>query len=116
MFLYLTGLAQEENALGRFLKEAGAADNTKGGKMMSNVGRAFSYSAKQRLNVRPALLRLCQEVETFRIRAIADTMANLRAMEKQRVEYRAGLRWMKDISQELDPERHLDKFRKVGVI
>lgn len=99
--------------MGRFLKEAGASDETQAGKMMNNVGRALSYSGKQRLIVRPALLRLCQEVETFRLRAIADTLANLRAMEKQRVEYRAALRWMKDVSQELDPERQLDKFRKV---
>lgn len=36
-------------------------------------------------------------------------------MERQRTEYRAALSWMKNISQELDPDTHkqLEKFRKV---
>ena len=37
-------------------------------------------------------------------------------MESARVEYRAALLWMKDISKELDPDtyKQLEKFRKVN--
>uniref|UniRef100_T1HM86 AH domain-containing protein n=1 Tax=Rhodnius prolixus TaxID=13249 RepID=T1HM86_RHOPR len=36
-------------------------------------------------------------------------------MEKARTEYRASLSWMKDVSQELDPDtyKQMEKFRKV---
>lgn len=61
------------------------------------------------------LHRLHQEVETFRRRAIADTFLTVSRMEKARTEYRGALLWMKDISQELDPDtyKQLEKFRKV---
>lgn len=63
------------------------------------------------------LRRLHQEVETFRRRAIADTLLTVSRMEKARTEYRGALLWMKDVSQELDPDtyKQLEKFRKVGV-
>lgn len=63
----------------------------------------------------PPLHRLHQEVETFRRRAIADTLLTVSRMEKARTEYRGALLWMKDISQELDPDtyKQLEKFRKV---
>jgi hypothetical protein len=56
-----------------------------------------------------------QEVETFRERAIEDTRRTVEAMEKARTEYRASLAWMKDLSQQLDPDtyKQMDKFRKV---
>lgn len=36
-------------------------------------------------------------------------------MERTRTEYRAALNWMKDISQELDPDtyKHMERFKKV---
>lgn len=66
--------------------------------------------------LRPPLHRLHQEVETFRRRAIADTLLTVSRMEKARTEYRGALLWMKDVSQELDPDtyKQLEKFRKVG--
>lgn len=66
--------------------------------------------------LRPPLFRLHQEVETFRRRAIADTLLTVGRMEKARTEYRGALLWMKDVSQELDPDtyKQLEKFRKVG--
>ncbi|XP_066603417.1 islet cell autoantigen 1-like protein [Prorops nasuta] len=111
----LCNLAQEENAMGRFLKEAGKQDKTRAGKMMSAVGKSVSYSGQQRIALRTPLVRLYQEVETFRQRAIEDTLQNIEAMEKARTEYRAALSWMKNISQELDPDtsKQLEKFRKV---
>ncbi|XP_032688935.1 islet cell autoantigen 1 isoform X2 [Odontomachus brunneus] len=111
----LCNLAQEENAMGRFLKDAGKQDKTRAGKMMSAVGKSLSYSGQQRLALRAPLGRLYQEVETFRQRAIEDTLQNVQAMEKSRTEYRAALSWMKNISQELDPDtsKQLERFRKV---
>ncbi|XP_054012159.1 islet cell autoantigen 1 isoform X1 [Hylaeus anthracinus] len=111
----LCNLAQEENAMGRFLKDAGKQDKTRAGKMMSAVGKSLSYSGQQRLALRAPLGRLYQEVETFRQRAIEDTLQNVQAMEKARTEYRAALSWMKNVSQELDPDtsKQLERFRKV---
>lgn len=56
-----------------------------------------------------------QEVDTFRLRAIEDTLQNVNNMEKVRTEYRASLSWMKNVSQELDPDtyKQLERFRKV---
>lgn len=64
--------------------------------------------------MRPSLLRLLQEVETFRGRAVIDTHMTIQAMERERTEYRAALSWMKSASAQLDPDtgRGLDKFRK----
>ena len=57
-----------------------------------------------------------QEVETFRVRAIEDTKQNVQTMEKCREEYRASLNWMKDVSQQLDPDtyKQMNAFRKVS--
>ncbi|KAG8225173.1 hypothetical protein J437_LFUL006698 [Ladona fulva] len=111
----LCSLAQEENSMGRFLKESGKNDKTKAGKMMVAVGKALSYSGQQRLTLRNPLVRLYQEVETFRLRAIEDTLQTVNSMEKVRTEYRASLKWMKNVSQELDPDtyKQLERFRKV---
>ena len=59
---------------------------------------------------------LLQEVDTFRHRAIEDTLQNVNGMEKVRTEYRASLNWMKNVSQELDPDtyKQLERFRKVN--
>ncbi|CAD5116951.1 DgyrCDS5791 [Dimorphilus gyrociliatus] len=111
----LYALSQEENAMGRFLKHNGKNDKTRAGKMMSSVGKAQSYASQQRLALRVPLVRLYQEVETFRIRAIADTLLTVNRMENARTEYRGALMWMKNASEELDPDtyKQLDKFRKV---
>lgn len=61
------------------------------------------------------LVRLYQEVETFRYRAISDTLMTINRMEGARTEYRGALLWMKDQSSNLDPDtyKQLEKFRKV---
>lgn len=106
-------LAQEENTLGKFIKEAGKNSSTCG-KSMTTTGRAISFCGQQRMTIRPPLLRLHHEVETFRNRAIADTQATIQAMERERTEYRAALSWIKSVSAQLDPDsgRGVDKFRK----
>ncbi|PKU29459.1 islet cell autoantigen 1-like [Limosa lapponica baueri] len=67
------------------------------------------------LALRAPLSRLYQEVETFRYRAISDTWLTVNRMEQYRTEYRGALLWMKDVSQELDPDlyKQMEKFRKV---
>ncbi|ELU17970.1 hypothetical protein CAPTEDRAFT_220865 [Capitella teleta] len=108
-------LSQEENGMGRFLKHHSQHNKTRAGKMMSAVGKAQSFSSQQRLALRVPLVRLYQEVETFRYRAISDCLVTINRMEASRTEYRAALLWMKDASDELDPDtyKQLEKFRKV---
>ncbi|XP_069769816.1 islet cell autoantigen 1 isoform X2 [Narcine bancroftii] len=108
-------LSQEENELGRFLRTQGSQDKTRAGKIMQATGKSLCFSSQQRLALRSPLCRLYQEVETFRYRAISDTWLTVNRMEQSRTEYRGALLWMKDISQELDPDmyKHLEKFRKV---
>ncbi|XP_029927698.1 islet cell autoantigen 1 [Myripristis murdjan] len=108
-------LSQEENELGRFLRSQGSQDKTRAGKIMQATGKALCFSSQQRLALRNPLCRLYQEVETFRYRAISDTWLTVNRMEQSRTEYRGALLWMKDVSQELDPDTHkqMEKFRKV---
>ncbi|KAM4601288.1 islet cell autoantigen 1 isoform 1-T1 [Polymixia lowei] len=108
-------LSQEENELGRFLRSQGSQDRTRAGKIMQATGKALCFSSQQRLALRNPLCRLYQEVETFRYRAISDTWLTVNRMEQSRTEYRGALLWMKDVSQELDPDTHkqMEKFRKV---
>merc|ERR1719400_2828187 len=75
----------------------------------------MSYSGQQRLSIRTPLVRLHQEVDTFRQRAIEDTGLTVKNMEKSRTDYRGALMWMKNVSTELDPDtyKQLEKFRKV---
>lgn len=108
-------LAQEENVLGRYLRDCGKNEkNASAGQIMSTAGKALAYTGHQRLTVRPSLVRLHHELETFRNRAITDTRATISEMEKVRTEYRAALSWMKSVSSELDPDtgHGLEKFRK----
>ncbi|XP_070786792.1 islet cell autoantigen 1-like [Enoplosus armatus] len=111
----ITRLSQEENELGLFLRFQAEHDRTKAGNMMDATSKALCTSAKQRMALCPPLHRLHQEVETFRRRAIADTLLTVSRMEKARTEYRGALLWMTDVSKELDPDtyKQLEKFRKV---
>uniref|UniRef100_A0A3Q0KL51 Islet cell autoantigen, putative n=1 Tax=Schistosoma mansoni TaxID=6183 RepID=A0A3Q0KL51_SCHMA len=108
-------LSQAENEMGRFLKQFSLEDKTQAGKIMSAVGKALSSSAQQRLTLLSPLDRVNQEVKTFRQRAISDTTNTVKIMEQGRTEYRGALLWMKNVSEELDPDTHkqLEKFRCV---
>ena len=112
---FVVDLAYEENSFGRFLKDFGKLEKTKTGKIMMASGKAVSYSSQQRLALRPSIIRLAEEVDTFRFRAIEDTNDTVSSMEKVRTEYRGALMWMKNVSTELDPDtyKQLEKFRKV---
>ncbi|KAM6449995.1 islet cell autoantigen 1 isoform 11-T11 [Liasis olivaceus] len=111
-------LSQEENELGKFLRSQGSQDKTRAGKMMQATGKALCFSSQQRLALRTPLCRLYQEVETFRYRAISDTWLTVNRMEQCRTEYRGALLWMKDVSQELDPDlyKQMEKFRKTTLL
>lgn len=108
-------LSNDEAEMSEFLKEFSKYDKTRAGKMMSSVAKVQNFSSQQRLSLRLPLARLYNEVETFRYRAITDTWLNIRQMEAARTEYRGALLWMKNISQELDPDtsKKLEKFRRV---
>merc|ERR1739838_1018905 len=108
-------LSRDENSMGRFLKDQGSLDKTPAGKLMGVMGKAQCFTSQQRLTMRSSLSRLQHDIETFRLRAIGDTLLTIKNMEEARTHYRASLRWMQDISANLDPEqfKKLEKFRKV---
>ncbi|VDK41194.1 unnamed protein product [Taenia asiatica] len=108
-------LSQVENDTGRFLNARSSEDKTRAGKMLSAVGKALTHSAQQRLILQNPLTRLEQEVQTFRFCAIGDTASTIARMESARTDYRGALMWMKNVSEELDPDMYkkLDKFRRV---
>ncbi|XP_063718220.1 islet cell autoantigen 1-like protein isoform X2 [Symsagittifera roscoffensis] len=111
----IMALSQEENKLGRFLKEQSQVDKSPAGKMMSAIGKQLSQTSQQRLSCRVPLVRLYGDLDTFRNRAISDTNLNVQKMEALRLEYRGTLMRMKDVSEELNPDayRQLERFRKV---
>ncbi|KAM4836006.1 islet cell autoantigen 1-like protein isoform 3-T4 [Thomomys bottae] len=115
--LRLNAMSEEENELGLFLKFQAERDTTQAGKTMDATGKALCSSAKQRLALCTPLSRLKQEVATFSQRAVSDTLMTINRMEQARTEYRGALLWMKDVSQELDPDtlKQMEKFRKVQI-
>ncbi|EDV26299.1 uncharacterized protein TRIADDRAFT_2519, partial [Trichoplax adhaerens] len=114
----LRELSSDEGELARFIQEHGANDKTRAGKMMRVVGKSLGFTGQQRLLVRGSLVRLLQEVGTFRQRALSDCALTIQRMQTARTEYRAALLWLKDASQDLDPDvnKRLDKFRKIQTI
>ncbi|XP_059558800.1 islet cell autoantigen 1-like protein [Myotis daubentonii] len=115
--LRLNVVSEEESELGLFLKFQAERDATQAGKLMDATGKALCSSAKQRLALYTPLSRLKQEVATFSQRAVSDTLTTINRMEQARTEYRGALLWMKDVSQELDPDtlKQMEKFRKVQI-
>lgn len=62
------------------------------------------------------IFRLQQEFFTFSHTAIGDLSESIKRLEKARVDYRAALLWMKDVSARLhnpDAREQLAKFREV---
>ena len=106
-------LSHEETDMACFLKDYAQMDKTRAGKMMSSVSKVLAYTAQQRLALRQPLLRLHNEIETFRYRAVTDTLATVKRMETARTEYRGSILWLKDASTQLDPDKQLEKFRRV---
>jgi hypothetical protein len=112
----LITLSIEEAEMGRFLKSQSTFDTkTKAGKMMASVAKVQNFSSQQRTTLRVPLIRLFNEVETFRNHAIRDCFLTVRKMELARTEYRGAMLWMRNVSMELDPDtsKKLEKFRRV---
>ncbi|CAF0876422.1 unnamed protein product [Didymodactylos carnosus] len=108
----VTQLSHEETDCARFLKDYAQMDKTRAGKMMSSVSKVLAYTAQQRLALRQPLLRLTNEIETFENRAVTDTCTTVNKMERARTNYRGNLLWLKDASQQLDPDKQLGKCNK----
>ena len=69
-----------------------------------------------RMKTVPPMIRLHQEFCTFSNNAISDLNESIRRLEKSRVDYRAALLWMKNVSEKLhDPDQRnqLARFREV---
>lgn len=68
-----------------------------------------------RLALRVPLVRLYQELDVFTERAVEDCNRTVDATRRARTEYRGSLLWMKNVSEQLDPDtyRQLEKFRAV---
>lgn len=83
--------------------------------LFTDVQSSDLYLSTIRLALCTPLSRLKQEVATFSQRAVSDTLMTINRMERARTEYRGALLWMKDASQELDPDtlKQMEKFRKV---
>uniref|UniRef100_A0A8C0QI21 Islet cell autoantigen 1 like n=1 Tax=Chelonoidis abingdonii TaxID=106734 RepID=A0A8C0QI21_CHEAB len=111
----LNVMSEDENELGLLLQVQGEQDATEAGKMMKATGKILCSSAQQRVALCTPLSRLGQELATFSHRAVSDTLLTIDHMEQARIEYRGALLWMKDVSQELDPDtcKQMEKFRKV---
>lgn len=59
----LCNLAQEENTLGRYMKECGKNEkNAHAGQILLTAGKAVAYMGHQRLTLNPSLVRLHHEV------------------------------------------------------
>ncbi|XP_021119275.1 islet cell autoantigen 1-like protein isoform X5 [Heterocephalus glaber] len=111
--LRLNVISEEENELGLFLKFQAEWDASQAGKMMDATGKTLCSSAKQRFTMAFIIFKPI-EVTTFSQRAVSDTLMTINQMEQARTEYRGALLWMKDVSQELDPDtlKQMEKFRK----
>lgn len=57
--------------------------------------------------------KIYTDVKTFNERAVGDCLQTIEMADKSRIEYRGSLLWMKNISEELDPDANsqMNKFR-----
>ncbi|GBL77376.1 Islet cell autoantigen 1 [Araneus ventricosus] len=111
----LTNLMVTEEALGTALMEYGIKDATKAGNLMSISGKCLSRCAHKRSLLKTQVMKLYYEIETFQYKATVDVFQTVHKMEKRRSSYRSGLMWMKNESQNIDPDvsKQLAKFKKV---
>ncbi|XP_054826118.1 islet cell autoantigen 1-like protein [Eublepharis macularius] len=111
----LNAISEQENELGLFLKFQADRGDVQIVRMIDATGKALCSSSQQRLALCTPLSRLRKELETFSQQAVTDTLLTINRMEQARTEYRGALLWMKDASQELDPDacKQMEKFKKV---
>lgn len=108
-------LIRAEDNFGITLQDFGLRDSTEGGKLLCNCGKAISFSAKHKVPLKTPLTKLFGALKTFQFRAIIDVFQTVTKMEKSRNSYRSSLMWIKDVTNNLDPEnlKKLKKYRKV---
>ncbi|GFX22074.1 islet cell autoantigen 1-like protein [Trichonephila clavipes] len=111
----LANLMATEEALASALIEYGIKDSTRAGKLMSTCGKSVNRGANRKFSLKTLIMKLFHEVQTFQFKATVDVLQTVAKMEKSRKSYRAGLMWMKNESQTLDPDvsKKLQKFKKV---
>ncbi|GFR01121.1 islet cell autoantigen 1 [Trichonephila clavata] len=111
----LANLMATEEALASALIEYGIKDSTRAGKLMSACGKSVNRGANRKFSLKTLIMKLFHEVQTFQFKATVDVLQTVAKMEKSRKSYRAGLMWMKNESQTLDPDvsKKLLKFKKV---
>ncbi|XP_066492556.1 islet cell autoantigen 1-like protein isoform X2 [Tiliqua scincoides] len=111
----LNAISEQESELGVFLKFQAGWSEAQIDRMIDATGKVLCCSSQQRLGLCIPLSRLGLELATFRQRAVSDTLVTINRMEQARTEYRGALLWMKDASQELNPDtcKQMEKFRKV---
>lgn len=74
------------------------------GKMMARVSKVLVHTAHQQLALRQPLARH---------RAVTDTLGTVKRMETARTEHCRSILGLNDVSAQLDPEKHWEKFRRV---
>ncbi|GFU58989.1 islet cell autoantigen 1 [Nephila pilipes] len=111
----LAKLMATEEALGSALIEYGIKDSTRAGRLMSVSGKYVSRSASRKSSLKTLIIKLFHEVQIFQFKATVDVLQTVAKMEKSRRSYRSGLMWMKNESQNLDPDvsKKLQKFKRV---
>ncbi|KAK7832068.1 hypothetical protein U0070_015215 [Myodes glareolus] len=109
VFIKATGKKEDEHVV--------ASDAELDAKLEITEAAGCELPHRKRLALYTPLSRLKQEVATFSQRAVSDTLMTINRMERARTEYRGALLWMKDASQELDPDtlKQMEKFRKVQI-
>lgn len=108
-------LANEQNSLGKTLKDCSKVDTTNAGKVMSIASKKITAMSHEQIKLYQPLSKMQQEMTTFHERAVDDTSITIKQMEDKRAKYRASLLWMKNVSEKLDPDSYeqLERFRKV---
>ena len=104
---------------GRHVCVEGRVDDWKNEENFSPSLPPSLLSLSLRQNIVPPLIRMRGEFHVFRDSAIRDLDLSIQRLEKARMEYRATLLWMKDVSEKLhnpDYSNQLIRFREVHML
>ncbi|KAI6178258.1 Arfaptin-like domain protein [Aphelenchoides besseyi] len=113
----IEGLTENERDLGMLLNRQSKDEKEHVGNVMKLVGGIHIQAARARMMTLKPLVRMYHDLDMFCDRAVHDCNTTVEAAEKARIEYRGSLLWMKKMSEELDPETNLEKFRTTqGVV
>uniref|UniRef100_A0A915DM74 AH domain-containing protein n=1 Tax=Ditylenchus dipsaci TaxID=166011 RepID=A0A915DM74_9BILA len=104
--------------LGDFLQMEANGEKEHLGRVMRVSAEGLKAVSKHRQKTIRPLIRLYHDLDVFNERAVADCASTVEAAERLRMEYRGSLLWIKDTSQELDPNSStaMDKFRTAQAV